>query len=105
MKTIELNQESKIFEKGDNGTYIYIIKSGEVKIIYNNFEEILQQNEVIGIESILNEPYTETAIAKTKVKLNQLSPDEFKELYSGTDVEKKALKSFTKRTMKILGWL
>ncbi|ABR30454.1 cyclic nucleotide-binding protein [Thermosipho melanesiensis] len=105
MKTVEINDGETIFEKGQESGFVYIIKSGEVKVIYEEFEEVLMQNEIIGIEALLREPYMETAIAKNKVKLTQLSPEEFKELYSGTDVEKKALKSFTKRTMKILGWI
>lgn len=105
MKTIELKSGEIIFEENSNANFVYIIKSGEIIVKYGQFEEKLAKNDVIGIESLINENYTETAISQTDSRLTQLTPEEFKELYSGTDVEKKALKSYTKRTMKLLGWL
>ncbi|MBB6062033.1 CRP-like cAMP-binding protein [Thermosipho japonicus] len=105
MKTNEIKKGEKIFEEGQEAKSVYLIKSGEVVIKFGQLEEKMEKNDVIGIESLINENYTESAIAHTDVKLTELTPEEFKELYSGTDVEKKAIKSFTKRTMKLLGWL
>ncbi|QTA38159.1 cyclic nucleotide-binding domain-containing protein [Thermosipho ferrireducens] len=105
MKSLDIKAGEKIIEENTEATHVYLIKKGEVVVKYGDHEEILEEGNVFGIESLVGENYQENAIARTDVKLNQFSPEEFKELYAGTDVEKKALKYYTKRTMKLLGWI
>ncbi|AMW33194.1 cyclic nucleotide-binding domain-containing protein [Fervidobacterium islandicum] len=107
METLEFKDGDKIIEKDKKEPYVYIVKSGKVKVSLGAYETILSEElpDVFGLEALVDEPYTETCIAVGDVKVIRCEKNEFKDIYVKTEVGKEALKSFMRRTAKALGWL
>ncbi|WP_448376152.1 cyclic nucleotide-binding domain-containing protein [Fervidobacterium sp.] len=107
METLEFKDGEKIIEKDKLGKYIYIIKTGKIKVTISSYESILSEEgpDVFGLEALVGEPYTETCVALGDVKVIKCEREEFVEIYEITEVGKEALKSFMRRTAKALGWI
>lgn len=107
METIDFSPGDVIIKNGEKGDYVYIIKSGNVKSKVGSYECTLSEREpdVFGLEALINEIYTETCTAVNQVKVIRCAVNEFLEIYAKTDLGKKALESFIKRTAKALGWI
>lgn len=107
METLDFAPGETIIKNGEKGKYVYIIKSGNVKSKLGSHEYTLsdKESDVFGIEALIDEAYTETCTAVNDVKVIRCRVEEFMEIYAKTDVGKKALESFMKRTAKALGWI
>lgn len=107
METIEFKPDQIIIKSGEVGTFVYIIKSGHVRANVSSYEVILSEElpDILGIEALVNEAYTETCTAIDEVKVIRCSLNEFMDIYAKTEVGKKALESFMKRTAKAFGWI
>lgn len=107
METLDFAPGEIIIKNGEKGKYVYIIKSGTVKSKTGLYESTLSDKDpdVFGIEALIGEAYTETCTAINEVKVIRCETEEFMEIYAKTDVGKKALESFMKRTAKALGWI
>ncbi|HOJ94091.1 cyclic nucleotide-binding domain-containing protein [Fervidobacterium sp. 2310opik-2] len=107
METLEFKDNQMIIQKGEKGEYVYVLKSGKVKIKVNGYELIMTDEDicVFGLEALIDEPYTETCVTVGNVKVIRYQPSEFMEIYAKTEVGKKALESFMRRTAKVLGWI
>ncbi|MGQ9855964.1 MAG: cyclic nucleotide-binding domain-containing protein [Fervidobacterium sp.] len=111
METLEFSDGEKIIEKDDKKPYIYIIKSGTVKTVVGGYETTIFSDpssdivEVLGLETLVGEPYSETCTAVGNVKVIRCEKSEFMDIYAKTEVGKNALRNFMKRTAKALGWI
>jgi len=107
VETLEFNENEKIIEKDKIEPYVYIIKSGKVKVSIAGYETTLTDEtpDVFGLEALVGQPYTETCIASGYVKVIRCEKSEFMDVYAKTEVGKEALKSFMRRTAKALGWI
>ncbi|MBP7303990.1 MAG: cyclic nucleotide-binding domain-containing protein [Thermotogaceae bacterium] len=107
METMEFEPGQDITKDGEKGEYVYILKSGKVKIRLGLYEFVVDGGgpEVFGLESLVGENYTETCTALENSKVIRCSSSEFMEIYGKTEVGKKALESFMRRTAKVLGWI
>jgi len=107
VETLDFGPGETIIKNGEKGKYVYIIKSGNVKSKLGLYECTLSDKEpdVFGIEALIGEAYTETCTAVSEVKVIKCEVEEYMEIYAKTDVGKKALESFMKRTAKALGWI
>ncbi|MGB9614368.1 MAG: Crp/Fnr family transcriptional regulator [Fervidobacterium sp.] len=107
METLDFESGEVIIRKGEESKSVYILKSGRAKVTVSGVEFVLtsENSDVFGLEALVGENYTETCIAIENVKVIKCSPQEFMEIYAKTDVGKKAIESFMKRTAKALGWV
>lgn len=107
METIDYKSGETIIKSGEKGEFVYIIKSGRVKALVTSYEVVLSEElpDVFGIEALVNEAYTETCTAIDDVKVIKCSASEFMDIYVKTELGKKALESFVKRTAKAFGWI
>ncbi|MFN6991500.1 MAG: Crp/Fnr family transcriptional regulator [Fervidobacterium sp.] len=106
METVDFKSGETIIKNGEKGEFVYIIKSGRIKAVIASYEVILSGElpDVIGLEALTNEQYTETCTAVEDVKLIKCSTREFMDIYANTELGKKALESFVRRTAKAFGW-
>ena len=80
--TITFKEGDEIFQQGDPGDFMYIIKDGEISLnIGNSVEYIAIAGEFIGEMSLIDEsPRSATAIAENDCKLIRVGRDQFFEL-------------------------
>jgi len=107
VETIEFEPGQEIIKEGEEAQYIYMLKSGKIKVQLGLYEFVISDNnpEVFGLEALVGEKYTETCTTVENSKLICCNSSEFMEIYGKTEVSKKALESFMRRTAKVLGWI
>uniref|UniRef100_A0A7C4CDI4 Cyclic nucleotide-binding domain-containing protein n=1 Tax=Fervidobacterium thailandense TaxID=1008305 RepID=A0A7C4CDI4_9BACT len=107
METIEVSAGEEIFKAGEVGKYIYVIKSGKVKISVGLYDFFITAQEPVafGLEVLLDKPYTETCRAVEETKLIKCEKQEFLDMYAKTEVGKNSLVEFMRRTARALGWI
>ncbi len=107
METIEVSAGEEIFKAGEVGKYIYVIKSGKVKISVGLYDFFITAQEPVafGLEVLLDKPYTETCRAVEETKLIKCEKQEFLDMYAKTEVGKNSLVEFVRRTARALGWI
>lgn len=107
METIDVSAGEEIFKAGEVGKYIYVIKSGKVKISVGLYDFFITAQEPVafGLEVLLDKPYTETCRAVEETKLIKCEKQEFLDVYAKTEVGKNSLVEFMRRTARALGWI
>jgi len=107
VETIEVSAGEEIFKAGEVGKYIYVIKSGKVKISVGLYDFFITAQEPVafGLEVLLDKPYTETCRAVEETKLIKCEKQEFLDMYAKTEVGKNSLVEFMRRTARALGWI
>lgn len=107
METIEVSAGEEIFKAGEVGKYIYVIKSGKVKISVGLYDFFITAQEPVafGLEVLLDKPYTETCRAVEETKLIKCEKQEFLDVYARTEVGKNSLVEYMRRTARALGWI
>jgi len=95
VETLEFEDGYKIIENGKQEPYVYIIKSGKVKVSLGTYEALLSEElpDVFGLEALIDEPYTETCIAVGNVKVIRCEKSEFKDIYVKLKLERKHSKA------------
>ena len=79
MKKEKFNQDEIIFNEGENGDKLYLIKKGKVDVYKNNkfIRELCEGNCFGEMSLLINEKRTATVKAKTKVSLYSLTRNNF----------------------------
>ena len=79
MKKEKFNQDEIIFNEGENGDKLYLIKKGKVDVYKNNkfIRELCEGNCFGEMSLLINEKRTATVKAKSKVSLYSLTRNNF----------------------------
>jgi CRP-like cAMP-binding protein len=87
LKLVRYPAGDTIFAVGDSASYIYIIQTGRVHLVFGNEKKIipkadLEEGACFGETSVIGiQPHSATAIAIEKVELLVLSGDALSELF------------------------
>ena len=80
MKKEKFKKGEKIFEEGEKGNKLYLVKKGKIKVFKNSkfIREIKEGNYFGEVALLINEPRSATVIADTDISLLTLTKEDFK---------------------------
>lgn len=107
METLDFPPGTVIYKKGELANFVYVLKSGRVKLSIGLHDFIVTSEEPVafGLEAVSGAPYSEDCVAVTEVKLIRCEKGEFQDVYQNTELGKRSLEEFMRRTAKALGWI